>query len=215
MYIYNVTINIEERVHDAWFSWLKNIHIPEMLALGKFSNARICKVLVDEEMGGITYSIQYTVKDKATLERYYKEDAEKMRQEGQRRFPNQFVAFRTELEVLDELHCDTSVATEYLFAYGTLLKETLQESLYSRVLQAADDKLSGYQKSAIKVAGRYPSLMYTAEDAHFVSGKVMTLTGAELLKTDTYEGAAYFRKKVVLESGKNAWVYLGKDINPG
>ncbi|NER12913.1 DUF4286 family protein [Leptobacterium flavescens] len=102
MYIYNVTINIDESVHDEWFSWMKDIHIPDMLATGKFSNARILKVLVEEEMGGITYSVQYITDSKKTLERYYAEDAPRMRQDGVNRFRDKFVAFRTELEIISE-----------------------------------------------------------------------------------------------------------------
>jgi len=102
MYIYNVTINIEESAHDKWLHWMKNEHIPDMLSTGKFNAAKMCKVLVEEEMGGITYSIQYTTDSKATLETYYQEDAPRLRQEGMKRFAGKFVAFRTELEIVSE-----------------------------------------------------------------------------------------------------------------
>ncbi|WP_340075793.1 DUF4286 family protein [Leptobacterium sp. I13] len=103
MYIYNVTINIDESVHNEWLTWIKENHIPDMLATGKFTNARLLKVLVDEEMGGITYAIQYITDSKETLERYYKENATQMRQEGMKKFADKFVAFRTELEIISEL----------------------------------------------------------------------------------------------------------------
>ena len=102
MYIYNVTINIDETVHQQWLQWMKEEHIPAMLATGKFSAAKLCKVLVEEDMGGITYSTQYTTKDKTTLEQYYAEDAERLRGEGMQLFANKFVAFRTELEIISE-----------------------------------------------------------------------------------------------------------------
>jgi hypothetical protein len=100
MYIYNVTINVEDTIHDKWIEWMKTKHIPEMLSLGKFTDALMSKVVVEEEMGGTTYSVQYTTDSKETLEKYYKEDAEKMRKEGMQLFANQFVAFRTELDVV-------------------------------------------------------------------------------------------------------------------
>ncbi|MGS2741401.1 DUF4286 family protein [Sinomicrobium sp. M5D2P17] len=102
MYIYNVTINIDEAVHDEWLVWMRDTHIPDMLATGKFSNARMLKVLVEEEMGGVTYSVQYIADSKATLEKYYKEDASRLREEGQKRFADKFVTFRTELEIISE-----------------------------------------------------------------------------------------------------------------
>ena len=41
MLIYNVTINIDESVHDQWLDWMKDKHLPDMLATGKFSHAKM------------------------------------------------------------------------------------------------------------------------------------------------------------------------------
>ena len=100
-YIYNVTINIQEEVHDQWVAWMKETHIPEMLATKKFSSALMTRVNVEEAMGGITYSVQYKTDSKATLERYYQEDAPRLRSES-KAFDGKFVAFRTELEIVHE-----------------------------------------------------------------------------------------------------------------
>ena len=101
MYIYNVTINVENAIHLQWLDWMKNSHIPAMLATNKFSKALMTKVMVEEEMGGITYSVQYTTDSKQTLERYYKEDAPTLRAQG-KAFEGNYIAFRTELEVISE-----------------------------------------------------------------------------------------------------------------
>jgi hypothetical protein len=49
--------------------WMQHKHIPEVLATGKFT-ARLVRVLIEEEMGGVT-STQYTTDSKETLEKYY------------------------------------------------------------------------------------------------------------------------------------------------
>ena len=101
MYIYNVTVNIDETVEQDWLQWMQQEHIPEMLDTGKFMEAKMCQVMVEEEMGGITYSVQYTTDSKETLDRYYTEDAEFLRQKAIRLFSDKFVAFRTELKVVN------------------------------------------------------------------------------------------------------------------
>ena len=83
MYIYNVTVNIQEDVHDDWVEWMKNEHIPDMLKTGKFIKALMTKVLVNEEMGGITYSVQYTAKNREMLQRYYEENARGIEKQNQ------------------------------------------------------------------------------------------------------------------------------------
>ena len=102
MILYNVTINIHESVHDQWMDWMQNKHIQEVLATGKFSSARMVKVLVEEEMGGTTYSIQYSTDSKETLQKYYDEDAPRLREEGNQLFGDKMLAFRTELELISE-----------------------------------------------------------------------------------------------------------------
>jgi phosphoribosylamine-glycine ligase len=102
MILYNVTINIHESVHDQWMRWMQEKHIADVLATGKFTAARMVKVLVEEDMGGITYSIQYTTDSKETLQRYYDEDAPRLREEGLQLFGDKMLAFRTELELISE-----------------------------------------------------------------------------------------------------------------
>ena len=102
MIIYNVTTNIHESVHDQWLKWMQEKHIPEILATNKFSSARIVKVLIEEEMGGTTYSIQYTTDSKTTLEKYYKEDQARFQAEAMKLFADKMLSFRTELELVSE-----------------------------------------------------------------------------------------------------------------
>ena len=102
MYIYNVTINIEESVHTEWLRWMQEKHIPDVLATGKFSEAKMSLVIVEDDTG-VTYSVQYTTDSKETLESYYEEDAEKLRQEGLQLFGSKLLAFRTELKVINHV----------------------------------------------------------------------------------------------------------------
>ena len=99
--IYNVTSNIDESIHEEWLSWVKE-HIPQVLATGKFTEAILTRVLVEEEMGGVTYSVQFKAKSREALEAYYKNDASRLRQDGISRFADKSLSFRTELEIIDE-----------------------------------------------------------------------------------------------------------------
>ncbi|HBK83449.1 MAG TPA: DUF4286 domain-containing protein, partial [Flavobacterium sp.] len=101
MIIYNVTINIEQSIQEQWLQWMQNKHIADVLATGIFNNARLVKVLVDED-DGVTYSVQYFCDSKAKLNEYYKKYAHRLQQDAQALFGNKIIAFRTELEVLGE-----------------------------------------------------------------------------------------------------------------
>lgn len=103
MYIYNVTINIDEAVHKEWLTWMET-HILDVLNTGKFISAKFTEVLVKEDLGGKTYSVQYTANTKQDLEDYYKEDAERLRMESVKKFGNKILAFRTELKLIKEFY---------------------------------------------------------------------------------------------------------------
>ena len=102
MILYNVTTNIQESAHKQWLTWMQTKHISEVLATGKFSSARLVRVLIEEELGGFTYAVQYTCDSMETLKRYYLDDAPKLRDEAIQLFGDKALAFRTELEVVAE-----------------------------------------------------------------------------------------------------------------
>ena len=103
MYIYNVTVNIDETVHEEWLTFMET-HIPDVLKTGKFISAKFTEVLVEEDMGGKTYSIQYTANSKEDLQNYYKEDADQLRQDNLKKFGDKMLDFRTELRVIKEFY---------------------------------------------------------------------------------------------------------------
>ena len=100
MIIYNVTINVDKSITEEWLTWIKE-HIPQVLATGKFKEAKLSKVLVDDDEAD-TFSIQYRAHSREALDAYYTEDAERLRSDGLKRFADKSLAFRTELEVIDE-----------------------------------------------------------------------------------------------------------------
>ena len=100
MLLYNVTNNVDATVADAWLYYMQAVHIPEVMASGCFERSQICRLLDEVENDGVTYAVQYYCPDAATLERYQAEFAPALRADMERRFPQQFVAFRTVLEIV-------------------------------------------------------------------------------------------------------------------
>jgi len=104
MYIYNVTTNVTENTIEEWLNWTKETHIPAMIATGCFTGAKLTRVMVQEEMGGSTYSIQYSVKNKEIFKEYYLSHAANMNANVEKKFSGNYVQFQTELEVLADIY---------------------------------------------------------------------------------------------------------------
>ncbi|MCF8276931.1 MAG: DUF4286 family protein [Flavobacteriales bacterium] len=101
MIIYNVTVNINEEVHDEWVAWMRDVHIPEVMATGFFLENRFAKVLLTHDEGGVTYSIQYLCKNMADLQFYQGSHAPRLQADVKAKFDGKFVAFRTVLETVE------------------------------------------------------------------------------------------------------------------
>ncbi len=102
MIIYNITSNVDESVHLEWLEWMQNEHIKDSISTGKFLKARLLKVLVVEEMGGVTYAVQYYAHDRKTLEKYFENHADRLRKQTEAKFGDKVVCFRSELQVISE-----------------------------------------------------------------------------------------------------------------
>jgi len=99
MIVYNVTLSVDQAVHEEWLDWMKTTHIPDVMATGLFLDSRIHKVLVDDG-DSVTYAIQYTCADMATYERYRDQHAPRLQVPMRERYGDRVAAFRTLLEVV-------------------------------------------------------------------------------------------------------------------
>jgi hypothetical protein len=101
MIIYNVTIQVTWAIHDAWFEWMKLQHIPEIMNTGLFDHYQMVKLIDTEEKDGPTYAIQYYALNESDYREYLEKHAELLRQKSFERWGDQFVAFRSAMEVIN------------------------------------------------------------------------------------------------------------------
>ena len=101
MILYNVTVSISPEVHEEWVSWMRNIHIKEVIDTACFTEARLSRVQGEEE-GGFTYSIMYFSPSEDLYEKYKNEFAQSMQAKHNELFAGKFAAFRTVLNVIEQ-----------------------------------------------------------------------------------------------------------------
>ena len=99
MITYNVTINVEDDIHEKWLDWMINKHIPDVMATKMFSAYKIMRIISrQEDETGQTYAIQYKAKNIDDYNLYQRDFAPKLQADTQKLFGGKFVAFRTLLE---------------------------------------------------------------------------------------------------------------------
>lgn len=97
MILYNVTVGVDDAIHDDWLTWMKNIHIPEVMATGRFKDYKMFKILLNKDTG-TSYSIQYFAESMAELQLYQALHAQELQSRHTLQFGDGAVSFRTVLE---------------------------------------------------------------------------------------------------------------------
>ena len=95
MIIYNVTVKVDLSVHEIWLRWMKEDHIPKVMATGCFVNFKILRILEEDQSDGIAYAIQYSAKTLNDYFDYKNNHAVALQKEVNDIFPDKFVAHRT------------------------------------------------------------------------------------------------------------------------
>lgn len=101
MLVYNETIIIEENSYMEWLEWMKNVHIPAIMATGYFESYKILNV-VDSPNEGVTSCVQYYTATSENFNKFYNQHFNKFQSLHQQRYENRFVMYNTLMEVIDE-----------------------------------------------------------------------------------------------------------------
>lgn len=100
MIIYEVNLEVLDSSYTAFLAWLRE-HVAEIITLPGFLLAEIstCEDPIAPR-GKRCLCCHYRLHEQADLERYLREDAPRLREEGLKRFPGQFTATRRVLTPL-------------------------------------------------------------------------------------------------------------------
>lgn len=99
MIIYNVTVSINPILEKEILAWLKDEHIPEVLATGLFLDYSIYKIFesADNQMHN-SFAIQYHLDSWAKFKKYEENHAPELKAKTAAKYGENMLAFRTFLE---------------------------------------------------------------------------------------------------------------------
>ena len=100
MILYNVTIIMDEEIHQDWLNWANTHHINEVMNTGCFVSYRILKVL-DSPNEGLTYCIQYIADSLENYNEYIQKYLSRHQAGTPDQFLNKLVNFQTVMEFIE------------------------------------------------------------------------------------------------------------------
>ena len=98
MFIYNITIKVNNAILEEWIKWQKEEHIPEIMATNLFDEYRFFRLLAQDDSEGPTFVIQYCASSRKNYDQYIQQYAPNLREKALKQWGNGFIAFRSLLE---------------------------------------------------------------------------------------------------------------------
>jgi len=100
--LYNITIAVDEEVHEEWKEWMIRQHIPDMMSTGCFSEYKMSMILGNEGNDSLNYAIQYVSPSIEKFFQYRDEHSKRLINDQQTRYKDRYASFRTLMEIHDE-----------------------------------------------------------------------------------------------------------------
>jgi hypothetical protein len=100
MIIFNITVNISHAAEKDWLVWMKQVHIPEILATELPLEHKLLRLLTEIDNEGATYTSQFIFRTMEDFVTYQANFQPGFQQKLHDRFNGQYVSFRTLLEEL-------------------------------------------------------------------------------------------------------------------
>lgn len=101
MIIYNTTYNSDNSVAVAFIKWLRTRFIPQAIQSGDLKEPRLAHLMVENDGKSNSFSLQFTVENVDTLEKWYKEFGAELIREMECSFNQKVVGFTTIMTVMD------------------------------------------------------------------------------------------------------------------
>ena len=99
MIVYSVTCLVDDSIHDEWIEWMKSVHLPEVMATGKFLSHQMFRIDPhDVSDDGTSYNIHYTLEKREHLQDYSVNFGPALKAKTLEKYGDKVIAFRTVLE---------------------------------------------------------------------------------------------------------------------
>lgn len=101
MIVYNTTFHVDKEIVGECLAYLKEQYIPQAAGSGFLHSPRLMRVMNTEEDEGVSFSVQFHVKNVDTLNYWLQREGAAIHRAMTGRFGQRLAGFSTLLEELD------------------------------------------------------------------------------------------------------------------
>ena len=102
MVVYKVIIQIEKKIEKDWLSWMRDVHIPEIMDLNIFYKSRLFNIIKSDEKNISSFCIEYYCYSEEKYNEYKKKYSKKLQNKHTKKFNGKFTGKRLILSLKNE-----------------------------------------------------------------------------------------------------------------
>ena len=101
MLIYNTTFHCEKACYNEFVTWMRTVYIPTALQTNGLSEARMARIMGQDENEGISITVQFSTTSLDTLSAWYEACGAKLIEQLETKFQQKVVGFSTIMEQIE------------------------------------------------------------------------------------------------------------------
>ena len=100
MFVYNISMKVQNAILDEWIAWQKQEHIREIMATNLFDDYKMYRLLDYDDEDGTTFTFQYFTSSIERYQQYISAFAPLLREKAFAKWGNLFTGFRSIMEAV-------------------------------------------------------------------------------------------------------------------
>lgn len=101
MIIFNTTFHVENEIQEDFIEYMLQIFIPASTRSGLLQSARLARVFGKEEDEGLSFAMEFSAPDLATLEKWNTEESNAVYEPLLKKFKEKLIGFSTIMQTID------------------------------------------------------------------------------------------------------------------
>ncbi|MEO6330814.1 MAG: DUF4286 family protein [Ginsengibacter sp.] len=100
MFVYNLTVKVNNTILHNWIQWLKGEHIPEVMATNLFVETKFLKLLEPDDSEAATFTLQCFTDSREKYNKYIAIYSNILTEKALQKWGDNFISFGTFMQTV-------------------------------------------------------------------------------------------------------------------
>lgn len=101
MFVYNLTIQVDNKILQQWLKWQKEEYLPRIMAMNLFADIKFFELLELNDPDASTFVLQHFIESKEKYDKFINVDAPALREKYLTKWGDNIITFNTLMQIVN------------------------------------------------------------------------------------------------------------------